>query len=82
MRERLSTGEGSREPLPGTVAAEMLASYREQVAAARLVDQSLPLIVPHDELSVKPDEIEDTNYAHLVRWIQLIRASGFGRHKQ
>ena len=44
-----------------------------------LEDDSLPLVTPANELTLNPQNIENQKYAQLVSWIQLIRASGFGK---
>ena len=67
------------EPMRGTLAADKLDDLRAVVELMRLKDGSLPLVEPANELKLNPRDIEDEDYAQLVSWIQLIRASGFGK---
>lgn len=63
----------------GTLAADRLDDLRADVESMRLKDGSLPLVTPANELTLNPRDIENEDYARLVSWIQLIRASGFGK---
>lgn len=67
------------EPMRGTLAADRLDDLRVAVELMRLKDGSLPLVAPANELTINPRDIENEDYARLVSWIQLIRASGFGK---
>lgn len=67
------------EPMRGTLAADRLDDLRADVESMRLKDGSLPLVAPANELTINPRDIENEDYARLVSWIQLIRASGFGK---
>ena len=67
------------EPMRGTLAADKLDDLRAVVKLMRLKDGSLPLVAPANELTINPRDIENEDYARLVSWIQLIRASGFGK---
>ena len=67
------------EPMRGTLAADRLDDLRADVESMWLEDDSLPLVTPANELTLNPQNIENQKYAQLVSWIQLIRASGFGK---
>ena len=67
------------EPKRGTLAADRLDDLRADVESMWLEDDSLPLVTPANELTLNPQNIENQKYAQLVSWIQLIRASGFGK---
>ena len=67
------------EPKRGTLAADRLDDLRADVESMWLEDDSLPLVTPANELKLNPRDIENEDYARLVSWIQIIRASGFGK---
>ena len=75
----MSEKPGGHEPMRGTLAADRLDDLRVAVELMRLKDGSLPLVAPANELKLNPRDIENEDYARLVSWIQLIRASGFGK---
>ena len=75
----MSEQPGRHEPMRGTLAADRLDDLRVAVELMRLKDGSLPLVAPANELTLNPRDIENQEYARLVSWIQLIRASGFGK---
>ncbi|MCA0227937.1 hypothetical protein LCH21_00585 [Patescibacteria group bacterium] len=75
----MSEQPGRHEPMRGTLAADRLDDLRVAVELMRLKDGSLPLVAPANELTLNPRDIENQEYARLVSWIQLIRASGLGK---